>query len=88
MFTCAICTSANVLFFCRDPKCSVQIIGMSATLPNLDLLASWLDADLFRSDFRPVPLVENIKVGRDIYDSNFKLIRTISPPFHVEVPDM
>lgn len=55
----------------------VQVVGMSATLPNLDLLAKWLNADLFRTDFRPVPLTENIKIGRNIYDSSMNKIREI-----------
>ena len=58
---------------------------MSATLPNLDLLASWLDADLFKTDFRPVPLAENIKVGTTIYDSKFNRVRELSVPFPIAV---
>lgn len=41
---------------------NIQLIGMSATLPNLSILAEWLDAELFKTDFRPVPLNEQYKV--------------------------
>jgi DNA polymerase theta len=36
------------------PQPSVQLIGMSATLPNVDLIGRWLDAAVFSTDFRPV----------------------------------
>ena len=42
---------------------SVQLIAMSATLPNLDVLARWLDAQLHVSDYRPVPLAEFVLDG-------------------------
>lgn len=32
----------------------VQLIGMSATLPNISLVAKWLEAELFETSFRPV----------------------------------
>ena len=58
---------------------------MSATLPNLDLLASWLDADLFKTDFRPVPLTEHIKIGHKMFDNNFQFVRNVIPPVPIPV---
>ncbi len=37
-----------------------QILGLSATIGNADTLASWLEARLIESDWRPVPLVEGV----------------------------
>ena len=51
---------------------------MSATLPNLDVLAKWLRADMFFTNFRPVPLTETLKVGPVIYDREGKKIRELS----------
>jgi len=63
----------------------VQIVGISATLPNLSLLAGWLGAELYQTDFRPVPLQEHLMVGRDIYDNRLSLVRKFSPAIDVKV---
>ncbi|XP_068085196.1 DNA polymerase theta [Anabrus simplex] len=65
----------KIKYMCTmNSNISVQIIGMSATLPNLDLLAKWLGADLFKTDFRPIPLREFLKVGPTVYDKEMKLL--------------
>jgi len=50
---------------------------MLATLPSLEVLAKWLRADLYRTDFRPIALKEHIKIGTDIFNHDFRLIRKI-----------
>jgi len=50
---------------------------MSATLPNLDVLALWLQAELVITDYRPVPLVERILIDGCLYDRNLNLIRRV-----------
>ena len=62
---------------------AIQIVGMSATLPNVETLAQWLRADLYRTDFRPIPLKEHIKIGADIFLSDFQLCRHIEPSLTV-----
>ncbi|XP_058200647.1 helicase and polymerase-containing protein TEBICHI isoform X1 [Rhododendron vialii] len=62
----------------NDPAHGLQIIGMSATLPNVSAVADWLQASLYQTDFRPVPLEEYIKVGNTIYDKKMDVVRTIS----------
>lgn len=61
----------------------IQVIGMSATLPNLDTLGNWLEADLYKTDFRPIPLDEHCLVSDTVYDSKFEAIRRMSCSEHL-----
>ncbi|KAM7276027.1 hypothetical protein ACFE04_017893 [Oxalis oulophora] len=60
-----------------DPAHGLQIVGMSATMPNVVAVADWLQAALYQTDFRPVPLEEYIKVGNTIYTKKMEIVRTI-----------
>uniref|UniRef100_A0A1I8PUM1 DNA-directed DNA polymerase n=1 Tax=Stomoxys calcitrans TaxID=35570 RepID=A0A1I8PUM1_STOCA len=71
---------AKVLYMSRKYALQIQVITMSATLANVELLQRWLDAELFITNFRPVALNEMIKVGNKIYDNNLKVIRSITEP--------
>lgn len=44
----------------------IQVVAMSATLANLSALAKWLSADLYQTDFRPVPLRQLFKLGQHL----------------------
>lgn len=47
-------------------QAGIQIVGMSATIGNIPELATFLRADVFTRDFRPVELREYIKCGADV----------------------
>ncbi|KAK6590896.1 DEXDc+HELICc [Cryptosporidium xiaoi] len=53
--------------FEKNDKNSIQIIGMSATLPNLIDIGNWLDAVVYQSNYRPVPLKEHIVLNGRSY---------------------
>ncbi|KAK6206086.1 hypothetical protein LQW54_007921 [Pestalotiopsis sp. IQ-011] len=46
---------------------NVQIIGMSATLPNVEVLATWLNAHRYQTMYRPVPIDEHLVFESNIY---------------------
>ncbi|XP_073523632.1 DNA polymerase theta-like isoform X2 [Phyllobates terribilis] len=71
----------------RDSQIEVQIVGMSATLPNLGLLASWLGAELYHTDYRPVPLREQLKISKTFYNSSMAAVREMEPLIHVKGDD-
>ncbi|KAK2827372.1 hypothetical protein Q7C36_018298 [Tachysurus vachellii] len=57
-------TLAKVLYISK----STHIIGMSATLGNVADLLSFLKADNYTNDFRPVQLKEYVKLRDSIYE--------------------
>lgn len=56
-------------------NCNTQIVGMSATIGNLNEIADWLNADIYSRDFRPVELREYVKVGVDFFEVNQLAVR-------------
>lgn len=46
---------------------SVQIVGMSATLTNTEVLAKWLGAKYYNTKYAPVPIEEYLVYDRSIY---------------------
>lgn len=67
----------------------IQIVGMSATIGNLNELATFMNADIYHKDFRPIELREHIKSGLEILEikknaqtieSAFELVRTVNFP--------
>lgn len=61
----------------------IQVVGMSATIANLNEVASFLEADVYTRDFRPVELKEYVKFGSDILSVNSKA-SSIADAFKVE----
>ncbi|KRZ05961.1 Helicase POLQ-like [Trichinella zimbabwensis] len=55
------------LLYCSQ---NCQLIGISATLSNLEDLTTFLKADLFTANFRPVSLTEYVKIENILYKVN------------------
>jgi DNA polymerase theta len=69
----------------REDSVKIQVVGMSATIPNLALLATWLGADLYRTDFRPVPLKEFLKIGPSVYDNKMNKLYDMQVSKYIQV---
>ncbi|XP_058066112.1 DNA polymerase theta [Anopheles bellator] len=67
----------KVRFVARRSQLPIQIVCMSATLPNVELLARWLEADFYHTDYRPIALVELLKVGDRVEDPSSLVIRRL-----------
>ncbi|KAJ6216152.1 hypothetical protein RDWZM_007309 [Blomia tropicalis] len=51
----------KIIFQCNSDRVKgLQIIGMSATIPNLNDIANWLNAQCYQTDYRPVLLQQKI----------------------------
>lgn len=47
-------------------------------MENVEALATWLDAKFYRTDYRPVPLKEYVRIGSTIYSPNGEVQRVDS----------
>ena len=64
---------SKIKFLLHD---KIQIIGMSATLPNISDLSGWLGASLYNTTFRPTNLTIKICMDKKLYN----IIPTIFSP--------
>ncbi|XP_015377431.1 PREDICTED: helicase POLQ-like [Diuraphis noxia] len=62
-------TLTKVLDF-KQSKDNIQIIGMSATIGNMQEIGDFLNAHVYTRDFRPVKLTETIKLNEKIFVIN------------------
>ncbi|KAL2270127.1 hypothetical protein VTJ83DRAFT_2311 [Remersonia thermophila] len=58
----------------------IQIIGMSATLSNIELLKTWLEAHSYETHYRPVPIHEHLVYDGKIYaaETTAGLLKTLT----------
>lgn len=55
---------AKIIYLQKIP---IQIVGMSATIANLQDIANFLLADIYTRNFRPIELQEYVRVDGDLY---------------------
>lgn len=67
----------KILYMCAKFKHKIQLVTMSATLPNVEILRQWLKAEFYHTDFRPIELKEMIKIGKNVYNQKMNLIKVV-----------
>lgn len=66
---------AKAQYYSWKFSCRIQIVAMTATLPNAHLLTKWLNAQYFQTDFRPIPLNEMMKIGKySTHTTNMRML--------------
>jgi helicase len=66
----------------RDQNPAIQVIGLSATIGNPNILAGWLDAELVTSDWRPVDLRQGVFCNNRIhFKDRERTIKQVSKNF-------
>lgn len=85
----ANCSSASAVS--QGGADAVRVVGMSATMPNIHEIALWLDAQLYVTDYWPVPLHQWVKVGSTLRDKNYQVLSTegygVFSTGYVKMPD-
>lgn len=58
----------------------IQIVGMSATLANIEVLSEWLGAHMYKTFYRPIPVEEHLVHDGKIYSasSTISIMKTAS----------
>ncbi|KXX77558.1 DNA polymerase theta [Madurella mycetomatis] len=58
----------------------IQIIGMSATLTNIELLKNWLQGHSYETHYRPVPIEEHLVYDGKVYaaGTTASLLKTVT----------
>mmetsp|Transcript_90824 Transcript_90824/g.293217 ORF Transcript_90824/g.293217 Transcript_90824/m.293217 type:complete len:2155 (+) Transcript_90824:115-6579(+) len=67
-------TLSKVLYLAKD----VQVLGMSATLPNVNDIARWTNAALYQTGYRPVPLSEFVLLNGQLMNTDGSVARKLS----------
>ena len=72
---------AKVLFACERLGQHIQIVGMTATIGNQEVLAKWLNAISFKADIpRPVPLRQFIVCTEGVFTADGRKAEQFSLP--------
>lgn len=63
---------------------NIQIIGMSATIGNLNDLCKFLNAEVYTRNFRPVELTEYIKCDNKIFKIQYNAEKMVQFARNIE----